>query len=309
MPAAAAIPGLIGIGTSIFGGINQSRAASSAANTMASAANAAANDVTNVAGQQANLVNQAGQAAAGNMNAIGGQVSGNTLAATQAGQAGIGNALEYFNPYSQAGQSALARLQAGLADGGEFSQRFSGGVGDFLNDAGLQFRIQQGTRALENSATARGMLGGNTARAITDYAQGAASEEYGKAFDRNLASFNTNRRAALDPLQAMIGAGMDADRSRLGGATNSAQLGLQGTMGAGNQSLDAARAANTFAFGGAQSGADMTLRGNMAANNYRTDAASALAGGSVGRANALSGALTGVGQGAAQIDWRDLFRR
>ena len=208
-----------------------------------------------------------------------------------------------------AGQQALARLQAGMAEGGEFSQRFDGGVGNFLNDAGLQFRIQQGTKALQNTATARGLRGGNTAKAITDYAQGAASDEYDRAFNRNLTSFTTNRKALMDPLQALIGAGMDADRSRLGGATNQAQLGLQGTMGAGNQLLDAERSANTFRFGGAQGSADMAFRGAQLANGYRTDAASAIASGHIGRGNAINGALGGVAQGASQIDWNRLFRR
>jgi len=48
-----------------------------------------------------------------------------------------------------------------------------------------KFRFNQGQQALERSAASRGMLNsGNTLAALTDYGQGAASQEYGNEFNR-----------------------------------------------------------------------------------------------------------------------------
>jgi hypothetical protein len=56
---------------------------------------------------------------------------------------------------------------------------------EWQNDPGYQFRMDESMRAIERSAASRGTLnsGGNL-RAITRYAQGVASEEYGRVFDR-----------------------------------------------------------------------------------------------------------------------------
>lgn len=50
------------------------------------------------------------------------------------------------------------------------------------SDPGYQFRLQQGEQALARSGAAKGFVGsGNMATALTDYAQGLASQEYGNA--------------------------------------------------------------------------------------------------------------------------------
>lgn len=71
---------------------------------------------------------------------------------------------------------------------------------DFDNDPGLQFRLEQGQKQLENSAAGRGgLFSGQTGMALTKYAQGVASDEYGRAFDRyqtqygqKLGNYNTD---------------------------------------------------------------------------------------------------------------------
>lgn len=56
---------------------------------------------------------------------------------------------------------------------------------DFYNDEGYQHRLKEGTDALENSAAARGQLfSGATLKDITKFAQGEASQEYDKAYQR-----------------------------------------------------------------------------------------------------------------------------
>lgn len=53
------------------------------------------------------------------------------------------------------------------------------------NNPAYQFRLDQGTKALQRSAAAKGMFGsGNLLMDITKYGQGLASQEYGSEMDR-----------------------------------------------------------------------------------------------------------------------------
>jgi hypothetical protein len=53
------------------------------------------------------------------------------------------------------------------------------------DDPSYQFRLQEGQRALERGASARGnVLAGGTDRGLVQYGQGMASQEYGNAFNR-----------------------------------------------------------------------------------------------------------------------------
>jgi hypothetical protein len=68
-----------------------------------------------------------------------------------------------------------------------------------LNDPGYQFRTQQGQDALQNAAAAKGTLADSgTLKALTDYGQGAASQEYQNVWQRDLGAYTTNRGNALD---------------------------------------------------------------------------------------------------------------
>jgi len=73
---------------------------------------------------------------------------------------------------------------------------------NMVADPGYQFRLKQGQQALENSASARGTLrGGAQLKALTDYAQGAASQEYQNAYNRSRDVFDANaqeRQAAFN---------------------------------------------------------------------------------------------------------------
>ena len=61
------------------------------------------------------------------------------------------------------------------------------------NDPGFQARIQQGQLGVEESAAARGgLLSGGTLKAIEDYRQNAASNEFGNVFNRALAAQGYN---------------------------------------------------------------------------------------------------------------------
>jgi hypothetical protein len=71
-------------------------------------------------------------------------------------------------------------------------------------DPGYQFRLKEGMKALENSASARGnLLSGGTLKGIQRYGQDMASTEYQNAFNR----YQAERAGTLNPLQSLAGVG------------------------------------------------------------------------------------------------------
>jgi hypothetical protein len=78
-------------------------------------------------------------------------------------------------------------------------------------DPGYAFRLQQGETALENSAAARGGLGDpNTLRAVQDYGQQSASQEYQNAYSRALQTYQTNTGTNLQAQQQQYAQGQGA---------------------------------------------------------------------------------------------------
>jgi len=74
----------------------------------------------------------------------------------------------------------------------------------FQADPGYQFRLEEGMKALDRSAAARGgLLSGATLRGAQRYGQGLAADEYTNAFNR----YQAERAARLNPLQSLAGMG------------------------------------------------------------------------------------------------------
>lgn len=75
------------------------------------------------------------------------------------------------------------------------------GPGEFTQDPGYQFRLDEGQKAIERSAAARGqLLSGSTIKATERYAQDYASNEYNNFLNRYYQS--------LTPYQSLAGVGM-----------------------------------------------------------------------------------------------------
>ncbi len=91
-----------------------------------------------------------------------------------------------LSPYQQAGTQALSNLSG--------MQPFQAPTAEQAQATpGYQFQLQQGLKALQNSAAARGgLLTGGTSKAINDYAQGQAASNYGNTYNRALQSYQTN---------------------------------------------------------------------------------------------------------------------
>jgi hypothetical protein len=127
---------------------------------------------------------------------------------------------------------------------------------------GYQFTLNQGLKSVQNSAAARGLgVSGAALKGAATYTTGLADSTYNDVFNRALQTFNTNYSSAanqVNRLQSVVGNGQNA------AATN-------GSLGA-------------------------TAVGNI--GNTLTSGANAQAAGTVGSANALSGALNGIGSSA-----------
>lgn len=76
-----------------------------------------------------------------------------------------------LKPYREEGASALERYSDIV---------LRGNIKKFQESPGYQFRLQEGIKALERGAAARGgLLGGRQTKALTEFGQGLASQEYG----------------------------------------------------------------------------------------------------------------------------------
>jgi len=79
---------------------------------------------------------------------------------------------------------------------------------------GYQFTLQQGLKAAQNSASARGLgASGAALRGASDYATGLADSTYNDVFSRALNTFNTNYGSAanrVNRLWSLVGSGQNA---------------------------------------------------------------------------------------------------
>jgi len=137
-------------------------------------------------------------------------------------------------PFREVGLRALPELEAA-------SRYTPFGMGQFQADPGYAFRLKEGQKALDRSASARGgLLSGGALTAAQRYGQDMASQEYTNAFNR----YQTERQARLNPLQSLAGFGQ----------TSVNQLGAAGqsyASGAGEALGQAAQARASGYMGGA----------------------------------------------------------
>jgi hypothetical protein len=126
-------------------------------------------------------------------------------------------------PYREGGVTAQNQLMQMLGIGGDTTAPGYGkyakdfGMSDFTTDPGYQFRLEQGMKALNASAAAKGMgVSGANIKGATEYGQNMGSQEYQNAFNR----YNTNRAAQLDPLFKLYTGGQAAAAGSAAGAAN-----------------------------------------------------------------------------------------
>jgi hypothetical protein len=175
--------------------------------------------------------------------AVIGGVASNMAAGKQADAANNATAIsdaqyqqtrEDQTPWRNAGTIALSQLGTGTKDGGEFNRNFT--RADFQQDPGYDFRMSEGQKALERSASARGGLqGGGTLKALTRYGQDYASNEYGNAYNR----FNNDNTTRFNRLASLAQVGQTANST----------IAQAGQANANNASSNALAAGNARASG------------------------------------------------------------
>ncbi len=131
---------------------------------------------------------------------------------------------EDLNPWREAGTKSLEKMQ-----GDDYMRDFT--KADFEADPGYQFRMEEGQKALERSAAARGnMFGGAQAKALTKYGQGMGAQEYQASYDR----FNSDRDRRFGRLATMSGSGLQAAGGMAGAAQNYGQTMNNNLIGMAN---------------------------------------------------------------------------
>lgn len=170
---------------------------------------------------------------------------------------------EDLAPWRTAGTNALAQLTEGTKAGGEFIRPFS--MMDYQADPGYGFRLAEGIKALDRSASARGnLLSGGALKGITRYGQDMASQEFGNAYNR----FNQNQSNAFNRLNVLSGTGANAAGQLAGlGAGAAGQVG-QNMIGAGNAQA-AGMVGGTNALSAGLGGAYNIYQGNQMINALR----------------------------------------
>lgn len=131
-------------------------------------------------------------------------------------------------PYREAGYSALrdiANMKPYLTQ--RFgAEQFQAGI-----DPSYNFRFQQGNLATTNALNrAGGLIGGNALQGLTDYGQGAASQEFQNSFNR----FQGERTNIYNTLAGIAGIGQNAQKQTSDLAQNTAGNIGQATIGIGN---------------------------------------------------------------------------
>ena len=141
-------------------------------------------------------------------------------------------------PYKQAGDTSLSQLMGQMTPDGYFNQTYTGQ--DIYSDPSYQFRLQQGQDAIQSSAAAKvGLLTGATLKALQNYGQESASQEYSNAYNR----FNADQTNRYNRLSNLVGVGQNAAAQVGNAGAQTAQAVANNTM-AGANSIAAGQVAS-----------------------------------------------------------------
>jgi len=150
-----------------------------------------------------------------------------------------------WQPYADAGNAGQNKLVEYLGIGGDSDAEGYGqyATAEFTPDQFLAgqdpayaFRMDEGLKALDQTAAARGgLLSGNALQAAQTYGQGLASQEYQNAFTR----YQTERANTLGSYQALQTVGQDAAARQGSQITASGNAQAAGTVASANAWNDA----------------------------------------------------------------------
>ena len=163
-----------------------------------------------------------------------------------------------LDPYKQAGATSLSQMMGQMTPDGYFNQTYTGQ--DIYSDPSYQFRLQQGQNAIQSSAAAQGgLLSGATLKALQNYGQESASQEYGNAYNR----FNADQTNRYNRLSNLVGIGQNA-AAQVGNAGAQTSQAIANNTMAGANALAAGQigSANAWTNGAQQLGSLATAYAN-----------------------------------------------
>lgn len=152
--------------------------------------------------------------------------------------------------YRDAGNTALNQLMGGMGQGGYFNQTYNGQ--DIYDDPSYQFRLKEGQNSIQSGAAAQGgLLSGATQKALLNYGQESASQEYSNAYNR----FNADQTNQYNRLSNLVGVGQNAAAQTGNAGLQTSQAIANNTMaGANAQAAGTIASANAWANAGQQLG-------------------------------------------------------
>lgn len=161
---------------------------------------------------------------------IGMQTTPGAPGATTFDQAGYDAAMaKYTDSLKTVGSSSTGTPGATDPEFGSLARRFA--MDDFETDPGYEFRLGEGSKALERSAAARGMLlSGGTLKGLTRYNQDFASNEYGNVYNR----WNSDNDRLFNRFASVAGVGQTASSQVANNAVTTGNNIAQTQLQAGN---------------------------------------------------------------------------
>jgi len=196
------------------------------------------------------------------------------------------NVQSIYNPYVQSGQAANTELGNIVSDPNSWLNKQYTGE-DLQNDPGYKFRLNQGTQALNNSAAAKnGLLSGTQSKALNEYNQNYASNEFGAANARYQQGIGNRYNALI----AQLNTGLSGTAGYAGASQASPVY-----SSLANAASNYGNTMTDIISGGAATQSGLTLQ---AANTNAYYNQLAQGGGGNGMGGALSGALSGAAAGA-----------
>ena len=211
---------------------------------------------SSAASTQANAAEQAAQTQAG--------------AADRASQTQLQmfhEAQQTLSPYVTTGNNALSQLASLYGVGGSNTS----GTPDatammkaLANFPGYQFAFNQGTQALDRSASSRGLLlSGGQLKDLTTFGQGMASQQFGNYVNQLQALGSLGESAAAMTGNAAVTSGQGIAGSQLASGNALAQ----GILGAGQAGAAGLVGASNAASGAIQGGVSNYILGNYLSGN------------------------------------------
>lgn len=176
-----------------------------------------------------------------------------------------------FAPWREIGQEALGTIYDGIRTGTYDPPVFDPDEINLQQDPGYQFRLDEGEKALDRTASARGnLLSGQQIREALRYNQNMASQEYGNAYARYADEWSREadrRQNRFRMLNELSGQGLSAAARQAAASSNNALTSSNLTANQISRNQDSIMSAGRAE---AQGYADMATAGNQAIQNWLT---------------------------------------